>query len=118
MPWTFGTPRLDSYDLQDESPVDETEVEQGPVRVVQVSSQYETYVSVSVHLTDSELQAFRTFLETEARHGAAYFDMPLKTTNSVATHSVRIVPNSVRISPVGPDVNRAQFRVRTPEHIA
>lgn len=118
MPWPLGVPKVEGYSMAEESPVIETEMEQGPVRTQRISNSYLTLVSVSCYATDAEMSSFRTFYAGEAEFGAAFFDMPLKTTSSKQNHSVRIMRNSVTVSYIKADLWYISMTVETREHIA
>lgn len=99
MAWTLPAPERSGYSMQEVLPVIRTQMEQGPDRVQRISSSYITDLSVQVHLTQSQMSAFRTFFEGEAEAGAAWFMMPIMTMDVLANHRVRI--KSVATSPAG-----------------
>ena len=120
MAWPLGIPRIEGYDIGLESPVIETQMEQGPLRTVRLTNSYIDIINIVVSATDAELISFRIwYAGSEAKAGAGYFDMDLETSSGTAVpHSVRIMRGSVKISPVRADLWEIRLSVETQEHFS
>lgn len=94
MAWNLPAP-IRPYSLSDQLPIKRTEMESGPARVKRTSSDYTTFISVRVYLTDAQLDEYRTHLEGEANFGASWFEMPIITRGNLVTHLVRIMSSDL-----------------------
>lgn len=116
MPWPLTAANVAGYTAQDALPVRRTPMEKGPDRVTRISTDYTTQFSGQWVVNESQLASYRSFLQGEAAHGAAWFAMPLVTTSGVTAHQVRIVGSS--ISAIGAGLYQLQLGFETREHIA
>jgi len=120
MAWPLGTPLITGYSIGLESPVIETQMEQGPLRTQRISNSYQDIISISVIATDAELTSFRTWYNgTEAKLGAGWFDLNLKTSSGTqVAHSVRIVRGSVSVTTRNDVRWQISMQVETQEHLS
>lgn len=109
---------LSGYGLVENPRLMRTSMEQGADRVVRVSTQYVTQISVRVLLySRAELQTYRNyFAGSEAKHGAGWFDMNIITTLGVVAHQVRILSSS--ITPSSDALFELSMTLETEEHLA
>lgn len=92
MAWDLGPLIRDGYGIAHQMPLQRTNMQHGPQRVIRYANSYLTRVSGSVYLPDSTAQAtWKTFREGEMNLGQAWFDMAIVTDGAQSTHSVRVV---------------------------
>lgn len=107
---------LSGYSFSEEFPTLRTQMEQGPDRVVRISTTYVTTVQLSIILTDAQLETFRNYFHgSECNAGANWIDIPIITTKDKELHECRILSwSTTRIYPRW----QISLTVETEEHIA
>lgn len=115
-PGTLPKPLLAGYSFSEDLPTLRTSMEQGPDRVVRVSSTYLTTVNAGLILTATQLEIYRNYIAgSEVNLGATWFSMPITTTKDSELHLVRLLSSSV--NRIG-NVFQVSMTLETEEHIA
>lgn len=91
MPWTFGPLLITGRNDRAIPNVRRTQMEQGPDRRKRISTLDKHEVRGGFYLASSaDVDAFWSFWDGEANHGASWFDMDIRTRSNFVTHEVRI----------------------------
>ena len=115
MAWTLPKLERSNKNVSVAPKVIRTQFETGPVRVRRISSKDDISVTGSVVLTSAQLAQYWTFFEGEANHGADWFQMPMITTGTVQTHTVRIQSHS--IVPIGLGHHRVSLNLEVRDRV-
>lgn len=93
-PTSLPSPSLEGYGLTAGNPVIRTDMESGPARVRRRFTAAPDTVTLRFTFTDAQMAAFRTFWNTDAQQGAAWFYLTLRDGRSAGDVTREVRPTS------------------------